>query len=336
MHTKTNALAEWVLANAASRHVGVSGPAPLQICAERFGVDALSTRALLASIGSAGGYLVPQGLSLEVISALRANAVVRRATPPENVIPMPRGNIRIGRETATATTRWIGEDTQVLATEPKFGEILMQSKKILANIPISNDLLRWAEPGAAEIVERGLLKQLASAEDLALLTGIGAYQPTGLRWSANTANASTGSTAAEVIADLRGLAAALESASVRMIKPTWFVSTVGREFLATLTSTATGLFQFPSMDESKLFGWPVMATTNLSGVILLVDMADFYLGQGPVEVSVHASATYTTTDGSKVVNTFDLDESMIRIVSSIDGALAHPESAAVLTGASWA
>jgi HK97 family phage major capsid protein len=333
---KTNALAEWVLATAASQHTGMGGPAPLQICAERFGVDALSTRALLASIGSAGGYLVPQGISLEVVDALRANAVVRRATPPENVIPLPSGNIRIGRESATATTKWIGEDEQVYATQSSFGEINLASKKVVASVPISNDLLRWSDPGAAGVVERGLLKQLASAEDLALLMGVGAYQPTGLRWSANTANASTGSTAAEVIADLKGMIAGLEGANVRMLKPTWFVSTVGREFLATLTSTATGLFQFPSMDEGKLFGWPVMATTNLSGMILLVDMADFYLGQGPLILSLHASATYTTSDGSKVVNTFDRDESAIRIVASIDGVLAHPESAAVLTGASWA
>ena len=336
MKKNNNALAEWVLARAASLHKGMGGSSALTIACDRFGIDSPATRALLASVGSDGGFLIAEGELKIVVDALRPLAVVRRNTPAENVISMPRGNIRLGKETASAAVRWIGEGTQVDITAPSYGEIMLQSKKAVANFVVSNDLLRYAQPDAADIIERGLLKQLATIEDKAFLTSPGSqYQPTGLITSAATSNASTGSTAAQVIADLKATMAALESANVRMKNPVWFTSTTGRDFLATLVSSS-GQFQFPEVATATLFGWPLAATTAMSGTVLLVDMADVYIGQGIVEVSLHVAATYTLADGSATVNTFDRDEAAIRLVSGIDIALAHKEFAAALTSVSWA
>ena len=330
-----NVLAQYVLAVASARHTGRH---PVTICCERFGVESLSTRALLASIGTGGGYLIPEGESGIVIDALLPLTTVRKNTPATNVVSMPRGNIRIGKETGAPSVKWIGEDVQTkIATLPSFGEIWLQSKKAAAVVPLSNDLLRYANPSAEGIVEGSLLKALAAAEDLAFLTGNGtAYQPKGIRWSAATVNASTGSTAAEVIADLQGLISALEGANVRMKNPVWFTSTTGREFLSTLVASS-GNFQFPSVSHNQtLFGWPVAATTAISGLFMLADMDAFFIGQGLVDISTHNAATYTLADGSATVNTFDRDESAIRIVSGIDCALSHKESAAVLDSVSWA
>jgi HK97 family phage major capsid protein len=331
-----NPLAEWVIARAASRHAGPHGSSALTIACDRFGIDSPATRSLLASVGSMGGYLVAEGESKVVIDALRPLATVRRHTPAENIISMPRGNIRMGKETASAGVKWIGEATQVDITAPSYGEIFLQSKKAVATLVVSNDLLRYAQPDAADIIERGLLKQLAAIEDKAFLTSPGSqYQPKGLVASAGTSNASTGSTAAQVIADLTTTMAALESANVRLKNPCWFVSTAGRDFLATLVSSS-GQFQFPEVANGTLFGWPLAATTAMSGDVLLADMADVYIGQGICEVSLHNAATYTLADGSATVNSFDRDESSIRIVSATDIALAHKESAAVISSVSWA
>jgi hypothetical protein len=72
----------------------------------------------------------------------------------------------------------------------------------------------------------------------------------------------------------------------------------------------------------------------MSGLVMLVDMADFYIGQSVVDISIHNAATYTAN--GTTVNTFDLDQSAIRLVSLVDCALAHKESAAVLDSVSWA
>jgi HK97 family phage major capsid protein len=327
-----NALAEYVLAHASGIH---TGRPPVQICAERYGAASLSTRALIASLGSGGGYLVPEGESMKVIEALLPLTTVRKHTPPANVISMPEGNIRFAKETSAPSVQWLGEGAPTAITLPSFGDLAMQAKKITAAVPMSNDLLRYSNPSAEGVVEGTLLAALAAAEDFAFLAGVGSqYRPKGIRWSANTVNASTGSTAAEIIADLQGMIAALEGSNVRMKSPCWFTSTTGREFLSTLVASS-GNFQFPSIGHNQtLFGWPVAATTAISGLVMLVDMADFYIGQSVVDISIHNAATYTAN--GTTVNTFDLDQSAIRLVSLVDCALAHKESAAVLDSVSWA
>ena len=64
-----DALTQALTATILGRLRGVS---PITIAADRYGPDARSTRALLASIGASGGFLVPAELSSEFfVDALR-------------------------------------------------------------------------------------------------------------------------------------------------------------------------------------------------------------------------------------------------------------------------
>src|ERR1700722_7215912 len=100
------ALTHAICAAILSRHVGKD--AALTAC-ERYGAKSLSFRALVASLGSAGGFLIPSTLDgAAVIYALRAHTVIRRHIPRENIIATPHGNVTLGRADTAATVGGIG------------------------------------------------------------------------------------------------------------------------------------------------------------------------------------------------------------------------------------
>ena len=106
---------------------------------------------------------------------------------------MKNGNLSIGRADTSPTVAWIGEDSETqVATAPTFGDVAMSAKKATCVLPISNSLIRYADPGIESVVRDQLLKQFASIEDAAFLTGAGsAWSPKGIRWSASTVNTAT-------------------------------------------------------------------------------------------------------------------------------------------------
>jgi len=335
---RDNPLVQAISAAICSRATGRSAAL---VAGERYGFGSLSTRALVASVGSSGGFLVPSELyAAEVIDALRAIAVVRKHVPAANFIPMPRGNISFGRANSIPAAGWIGEDVVTeIATAPVFGDVALQAKKAIAVLPVS----KYSEPGVEAVIRDKLLKQYASIEDQAFLTGIGSqFSPKGVRWSAKTVNTATLSyNVSTVISDLKGLAAALETANVPMRNPVWFASTKIRDYLATAVDSV-GAFQFPSVSEGRLLGWPIAATTNIpvnlggssnQSEIYLVDMDSFLIGTAYIDVSL-SSGTYHDNSGN-LLSAFDRDESIIRLIVGIDCALQHSEAAAVLTAVPW-
>ena len=205
---------------------------PARIAGDRYGYEAPIVRALLASVGAAGGFLVPSELySAEIIDALVPLTCVRKHVPPANRIALPHGNMTIGRGDTAPAAGWVGEDVaQEVAAPPKFGAVTMQAKKCWASVPVSNGLLRYGgAPEIEEIIRDQLLKKFASIEDQALLVGTGsAFAPKGIRWSAATVTEATQEySVSTVISDLQSMVAALTDANIPMRAPVWFTSSAG-------------------------------------------------------------------------------------------------------------
>ncbi len=70
-------------------------------------------RALAASIGNAGGFLVPPDMSEEVIELLRPASVVMSLGP--RILQMPRGQMMVPRITGGATANYVGENQPIAA-----------------------------------------------------------------------------------------------------------------------------------------------------------------------------------------------------------------------------
>ena len=334
--------AQMVLAVASAKRMGVS---PVDICAKRFGADAVSTRALQASLGSTGGYLIPIELSSELIELLRPKTVVRRACPASRQISLPRGNLTIGRQNTGATVGYIGEGQSTAYTQETVGEITLQAKKAKAIVPISNDLIRFAQTSADMIVRDDLVRQLAVLEDQNFLRGVGSvYAPKGIRYLAAAANvtpATSSYSLATVISDLGSLVTQLENANVPMTNPVWFFSAKTKNYLYDARDSV-GAFQFrDEMDKGRFRNYPFFWTQNIpsnlggssnQSEIYLVDMDEFIIADVPgLMIDVSQEASYSS-DGSTLTNSaFDRDETVIRIIAEHDCNIRHTAAAAVLT-----
>lgn len=330
------ALTQAITASILSRGTGHH---PARVAAERYGSESLSVRALLATEGGFGGYLVPSELyQAQVIAALTPLTIVRRHTPVQNILPLRHGNLTIGRVDAPPAVGFIGEDVATpAATGTAFGDITLVSHKIMATQPISNDLIRSGSPEIENVVRDLLLREFAVVEDAAYLAGPGSeFSPKEIMASAATKNTATASpTNAQIISDLQGLVSALTAAKVPMLSPVFFMPPNLREFLLTLTNTS-GNFQFPEVSDGRLMGIPVASSTSVpAGVVMLVDMSEFILAQSELDITVAPGATYTNGSGDRV-SAFDLDQSVLKIVMGIDCALKHSASAACLVSIPWA
>jgi len=98
-------------------------------------------------------------------------AVVRSANP--RVIPMPRGTMTLPGQAAAATAAYAGEIAAITQSQQQLRQIVASYKKLTALVPVSNDMMRYADPAVDAFVRDDLVKVIALREDLAFLLGDG-------------------------------------------------------------------------------------------------------------------------------------------------------------------
>lgn len=308
--------------------------------------DAEVVKALSVGTLNAGGYIVPEEYSTEIIELLRPQSVVRRMGAV--TIPMATGTLNIPKLAGGGSASYIGENTDIGVTQPTFGTVQLTWKKLAAIVPISNDLLRFSSPAADSIVRDDLVMAMALREDAAFIrdNGVGNV-PKGLRFWAPVSNiipATTGTpTLATVTTDLGKLILALKKANVRFIRPGWLMSPRTEMFLLTLRD-GNGNFAFrPEMLTGRLFSYPYAVTTQIpenlgtgtnESEIYLVDFADAIIGES-TQLIIDASTEASYYQDNALHSAFSLDQTLIRVIAEHDFAMRHEESVAVLTGVTW-
>lgn len=304
--------------------------------------DPVMAKALAAGSAGDGGFLVPGQYSTDLIELLRPASVVRALGA--RVLPMPNGTLQIPRITGGSSAAYIGENNNIAATQPQFGQIQLTARKLAALCPISNDLIRYSSPQADIVVRDDLIAALAQAEDAAFIRDAGTGNaPKGLRyWAANTPTMTATPDIAKITADLAKLETFLLSANIRMTAPGWALSPRVMNYLSALRDSTTSAYAFPEMANGLLRGKPFRTTTavpvNLGGgtesEIYLADFAEVIIGDS-MRVMVDVSSTAAYHNGSAVVSSFSLDQTVIRVILANDLAVRHPEAVAVLIGCTW-
>jgi HK97 family phage major capsid protein len=311
---------------------------------ERVMGDKLTARTLLGSVAATGGFMIPEDLSSEIIDLLRPRTVVRRAGP--HIIPMPHGNMSFPRINVGAKASYVGEAQPALVGDEAFGQVRLSSRKLMARVGVSNDLIRFASPQADTVIRDEMVKQLAVAEDQAFLRGSGSiFTPKGLRYWAPAANvnAMTGSpTITTALADMTSMVTLLMNAYVSMIKPTWIVSQRTWNFFYDARDSVGGFLFRNEMDRGMFRNYPMFwsqnVPQNLSGTtteVYLVDMDQAMIGEFPgLIIDASQEATFTP-DGTNLVSAFDNDLTVIRVIAQHDFAMRQDAAVAVLTGVTW-
>ncbi|MAF25363.1 phage major capsid protein [bacterium] len=301
-------------------------------------------KALTAGDFTAGGFLVPDDLSQDMIPLLRAANVVRAMGTP--TVPMPHGTLTLPKQTADISAAYVGESTDITKTEPTGGHITLTAKKLAALVPISNDLLDYDVGDAADRwVRDNLVRHIAGVEDQKFIRGDGlSGAPKGLRYWAQTANvtASNGTSAANIESDFKDLLQDLEGNNVDMSNPVWIMAPRSKNHLLTLRD-ANGNLIYPDMRAAMptIHTYPVFITnnipTNLSTnqtELYLVNVPDCLIGEaGGMEISVDSSASYVQS--GSLVSAFSRDETVVRAILKHDLAVTHAESVAVKNAITW-
>jgi HK97 family phage major capsid protein len=268
-----------------------------QAATEIYGDRHEVTKALLAGSGPAGGLLIADDFMADIIPLLQAQSQVRAAGP--RTLPMPRGTMRMPRQSSAATASYGSETARLAASQPAFENIVATYHKLTAFVPISNDLMRYADAQIDGFVRDDMVRQIGLREDMAFILGDGsADSPRGFLSFANawvaknggtvgvwstTANStlavngadpagSTGGnfitanatfTLATVNDELAGAVNRLDTANVPDMKRVWFMHPRTYNYLYNVQNSL-GLYVF--RDELKLgmlHSYPIRKTTQI-------------------------------------------------------------------------
>jgi HK97 family phage major capsid protein len=268
-----------------------------QAAVDTYGEAHPVTRALIVSTGAAGGFIVPPDYMNEIIELLRPQSVVRASNP--RVIPMPRGTMTLPGQASAATASYGTETGQIASSQQTLDQIVASYKKLTALVPVSNDLMRYADPAVDAFVRDDLVKVVALRQDLAFILGDGtASTPMGFLYFANRwvganggtvgkwlttaasveavngtdpANSTGGNfitstyafTLATVANELGGAVNRLDTANVPDSRRVWFMNPRSRNYLFNVQNSLGVYVYRDELSKGTLLGYPVRVTTQI-------------------------------------------------------------------------
>lgn len=306
-------------------------------------------KTLALSDFSAGGALVPEEFSSEVIPLLYDQTVVFELGAQR--IPMPNGNLTMPFADTGVSASYVGEVQNIPVSEPTYGQIQMNAKKLAVVVPIANDLLRTPSASADAFVQRDIVNFFNQRVDLALLRDDGTSgKPKGLReWilddTSRATNMTGTGTLAEKVGDLGGLIQRLQERKIPMIRP-GFAFDIRTEWALKTQLDGNGQFVFaPQMDAGSLFGFPYKSTTampNNIGVgsnkaeVIFAAFGHFLVGDTEtLEITVAPDGAYH--NGSAVVSGLSTDTTPIRAIARHDCAARYRgQEGEILDEVDWA
>jgi HK97 family phage major capsid protein len=139
-------------------------------------------RVMGESVLGAGGALMPDALSVNVIDLARNRAVVMKAGA--RTVEMPTAEFAFAREAGDPTAAWKGENAAATESDVALERVTLRARTLMALTRSSLELMQDA-PNAPDVIERSLAAALALELDRAGLRGgqtAGSIEPVGVRF----------------------------------------------------------------------------------------------------------------------------------------------------------
>lgn len=287
---------------------------------------------LNAGTPSAGGFTVPLAFSGEYIDALTANTLIDKLNIRK--VPLVHGNLSIPRMDTTSAVGWVGETSSGVVTQPSFGEVNMRAKKLKAITAVSNTLLNESGVNLEGWISEDLMRKTRIALDQAMLYGTGSqYQPLGL---ANTSGIQTTGSASTALAltTPNDMVALLQQANVNLENVHWLLNPIGESWLRNKAFSSGPFAWSDEMARNKtLRGFDFVSSSTVSYTDIAIDYADFWIGDFAEmmfgvsrDLTIEMSREGSFTDGGTVVNAFDQDLTLIRLITECDFACRQPKA----------
>lgn len=149
--------------------------------------------AFSSDVPSEGGFLIPEQLRSELLRVALETAIVR---PRARIIPMETLNVPFPMIDATSnvssihggiTAAWTEEGAAMDDSEPKFGRLVLNAKKLTAYTEVPAELLVDSLLSLQAFIDQAFPEALSFYEDDAFFNGTGVGMPLGALHALNTA-----------------------------------------------------------------------------------------------------------------------------------------------------
>lgn len=134
-------------------------------------------KAMTVGTSSAGGYLVPDQYSSDILELRFQAAVVESLFSRINV---QSDTLRIASVTGGLTAGWVAELAEKPSADLTFGEISTSVFTVAGLAVASNQLLSYAGSDVDRLVNRELARRIARVVEVAIFNGSGTGQPKGI------------------------------------------------------------------------------------------------------------------------------------------------------------
>lgn len=281
-------------------------------------------KAMESGTPSAGGLMVPEQFSNEMIPLLRAQSTFMAAMP--RIIPNPTGTLHMGRHTAGSTSYWGREGKKVKTSKPSVGRLTLREKTLRGMTALSNRLLLLSNAAVDRFALDDLVAGQAVQIDAAFYNGAGNEdEPLGVLKvnGTNTVTLNNALTATNTSQFIKTHATNLGT----LVRPHWFANYDVWFQLVNLQFDTNGPFVFRTeVNDGKFWGMPISfstqipteATANNPTSMILADMNEMLVGQvRTAEIAVSTEAGYYD-ESDTFQSAYANDETLVRLIQSLD------------------
>jgi HK97 family phage major capsid protein len=294
--------------------------------------------------GSAGGFIVPTQVLVELIQQLKENSTVilSGATVLDGLTGSP---VEIPKVTGGATANWIGETSTITASDLTLGLLSLVPKKCAALVKISNRLVSLSNPSVEAMIRRDIAEAIALKIDLAALRGSGvSNEPMGIKDTANVGNVAIGTNGGDftfIIA--HKMVTKVEAAnglkgSLGFIMHSNAKSRMMQERIKQFSAQTDGSYVNLPMTEAMLrehLGYNFQVSNQIP-ITLTKGSNDFvsevYFGNWQ-EMMIGQWGGLEFKATQEAGTAFETDQTWIRALMEVDIGLRHPESFCIVEDA---
>jgi HK97 family phage major capsid protein len=258
-------------------------------------LDGLYTKAAVAAGTTTdatwAGPLAVYGIAAEALQLLRGASIIGQLEGKMRRVPF---RTKVARETGTGSSgAWVGQGLATPVAPLAYDTLSQEAYKASKIVVLSEELLELGDPDAERTVRETVIAGVAAFLDGQFLTNtvtLSADLRTAAITNGATAITSTGSTAAQISADLAGMLAAITTTATSL---TWIMRPTTA---ATIAMRLAGVGT-PTDLPRTLFGAPVILSANSPQQVTLVDAGNIlYSDTGGFDVDSSKSAAIELND----------------------------------------
>jgi HK97 family phage major capsid protein len=237
------------------------------------------------------GPLSLYGIAGEALQLLRGVSIIGQLEGKMRRVPF---RTKVPRETGSGTGgAWVGEGLATPAASTAYDTLSQEAYKAAKIVVMSDELLKLGNPDAERTVRETVIAGVAAYLDGQFLTNTvtlsANLRPAAITNGA-TAVTSTGSTAAQISADLASMLAVITTSATSLV---WIMRPTTA---ATIAMRLAGVGT-PTDLPRTLFGAPVILSVNSPAQITLIDAGNIlYSDNGGIDISTSDQALVELND----------------------------------------